>query len=96
MRFSPTLENSRIDSLHISRHGGGHWAVGSTIKVGPGSFPFAVRDGGKPRKENLLILNNKSVGALFRLALSEYPTGRYSRPMRRYASIEDTRSIINQ
>lgn len=61
MRFSPTLENSRDDSRHISRRertlGVG---VGSTINVSPDPFPSRARASGETRKENLLTLNNKS------------------------------------
>lgn len=50
--------------------------VGSTINVSPN--PSAACAGGKPRKENLLTLNNKSGRSFVPLrALSEYPTARY-------------------
>ena len=42
MRFSPTLENSRVDSLYISQHGR-TLGVGSTIKVNPGPLPCSSR-----------------------------------------------------
>jgi len=74
---------------------GGRWASGRLLTSVPDPF-VAARAGGKPRKENLLTLNNKS-GRSFvpPSALSEYSTERYKRPMRKHRS-RIPQSIINQ
>lgn len=73
----------------------GRWASGRLLTSVPDPFPAACA-GGKPRKENLLTLNNKS-GRSFvpPSALSEYPTERYKRPMRRHEACIDRGYPIN-
>lgn len=98
MRFSPTLENSRDDSRHISRRertlGVG---VGSTINVSPDPFPSRVAPAAEPeRKTCLRSIINQAGSFVPPSALSEYPA-RDTSPMRRHERcIERGYSINNK
>lgn len=94
MRFSRRLKILEM-TLDTFPDTGGRWASGRLLTSVPNPFSTA-RTSGKPRKENLLTLNNKS-GRSFvpPSALSKYPTKRYKHPMGKHRACIDRGYPIN-